>query len=56
MTKEELIAYLRENLSVSVTEEFSRRGDAYAPIVRVKLVLENEVISSDWFDLPKVEP
>ena len=51
MTKEELIQFLKDNLSISVEEGGS---DYYATCVRytVKLKLNNETISEDYMSVP----
>ena len=45
MNKEELIEFLRENLSISVSTEYETSGT----YVTVELILNGETISSDHF-------
>lgn len=46
--KTELLSFIRENLTIQVSDTC----DYYNTIVKVSLVLNDEIISSDYFTLP----
>ena len=52
MNKEELIKFLKENLSIEIETDSvytgGMDGPLYKDIYRINLLLENEVISSTW--------
>jgi len=56
MNKEELIEFLKENLSIEIKEPDSGCSCCYGPpSVSVVLKLDGETISEDWFHLPECD-
>jgi len=54
MNKEELIKFLEENLSIEVEETGEGCSCCYGPpSISIKLKLDGETISEDWFNLPE---
>jgi hypothetical protein len=51
MNKEEMIEYLRENLRIEIKEDVNYYSQSRS--FEFKLILENEVISSDSIYLPR---
>jgi len=52
MTKEELIEFLKENLTISVSQTYEYVYGGIGPCVHVALNLQGEEISSDTYQLP----
>lgn len=50
MTKEELIDFLKDNLSITIEENFDYYGGDKN--INVKLMIGNEEISSEYFTIP----
>lgn len=49
MNKEELIQFLKENLSLEISEE---HGFGEPDSINISIMLGNEEISKDYFNLP----
>lgn len=53
MDREQLQAYLKENLSISLSEGRNGHGPGSGPTIRVSLMLDDVEISYDILDLPE---
>lgn len=53
MNKEELIQFLKENLSIRISRDWNDYGDGDNITLKVILELDQEPFSSDTFQVPR---